>query len=46
MQAGTMPVNARALLRIQVSNLDFQAALYRFARQTPRERRFSHAAFL
>lgn len=46
MQAGAMSVNGRALLRVQVSNLDFQTAVRGLARQSPRECGFPDAAFL
>jgi hypothetical protein len=46
MQAIAMPVNACALLCVQVGNLDFEAALRCLTRQAPRERGFPNAAFL
>ena len=46
MQPGTMPVNGRALLRVQVGNLDVQATVRCLARQSARERGFTDATFL
>ena len=46
MEAGAMPVNGRALLRVQIGNLDVQTAVRGLARHSSRECGFPDAAFL